>query len=113
MNDSISGARVLGEIDELDRRVSAQRALSIRLAAPAVIEGKSVGGVTVFGTLKTARDAAVIVAFDGAAADIMFGGVKVAGGTSPVFAVINGTGNLALSAVRGNARALIIGADKT
>ena len=77
-------------------------------ASSVVVTGVASGGTTSFGTLYVDGGAAII-AFDGSACELTFGGKTVASGTSPLFAKLSGSGELKLNAARSNARGIVFG----
>ena len=99
--------RTLLDVEEIRSR---QEAVERKLL-PVVIDGSVSGGGMSFGTVE-GKNAAVIIAFDGANAALTFNGVAVADGKNPLVAVISGKGELRLTGNVSKARALIIGAKK-
>lgn len=77
-------------------------------ASSVVVTGVASNGATSFGTLSVDGGAAII-AFDGGACELTFGGKTVASGSSPLFAKLSGSGELRLSVARSNARGLVFG----
>lgn len=74
--------------------------------------GAESGGKVSFGTIAS-YGGGVVVAFDGESCELTFCGETVAVGASPILAVLpSGKGELALSAARANARALVLRAVK-
>lgn len=105
----------------MDRSVRALSLAEDALAAAENLRAKinaeslnavSDGAYSSFGTVASSGGA-VVAAFDGSGAALTFCGQTLASGASPLMASIPaGRGELALSAVRNNARALVIGAKK-
>lgn len=84
---------------------SLRRYVNTRTAARVAL-GTAGGGKTTFGTV---AGGAAAVAFDGGACALLLDGCSVASGGSPIFAVFEVGGELALDGERPNARALILG----
>lgn len=94
-------------IEAVCARLKRSTGAAVRTGDAASASGTS---YTSFGTVSAPQGAAVIAVFDGASCELRFGGKSVASRSSPIVGVIVGSGELKLSAVRSNARALIIGA---
>ncbi len=103
--DKASRALSLAEDHALEME-SLKRRMTERVKAVS-LDGRSSGGKTVFGNV-TAYGGGAVVVFDGEKCDLVFNGEVVASGGSPMLCAFVGTGELALSAQRANARALIM-----
>lgn len=101
-----SGTRALRGVEQLDEKM--QALVSARTRA-AVFDGSGTANGTSFGNFVVRSTAAAVVSFTGSAAELTFCGKKVAGGASPVLAILpRGKGEIKLSAQSG-ARMLVFG----
>lgn len=99
--------RTLLGIDDIRLR---QEAVERKVFAFTADGEKSGHGMT-FGVFD-AKNAALVVAFDGGEAKLEFCGEVIASGCAPLVAVVSGKGELFLSEPMKNARALVIGAKR-
>lgn len=102
---------LLGVEDNALKIASLEKKLAKR-AVPVCIYGDISGSITTFGEVK-ADNCLALVTFGGGSCTLYFNGESVASGSSPFIAMLDGTGELKLSAARSDVRAILLGGAPT
>lgn len=107
--------RLMSQIDDNTARIESidrsLRALITAKTSMCVATGVAVGGTeTSFGNVDSTQPFIVIAYFDGGSCQLRIDDRAIGEGASPIVAHADGSGELKLSAVRGNARVAVFGA---